>query len=74
MIEAVEAISTSKEIYYPSEEVIANANVPNYLEIRQQACEDPVSFWDARAREMIEWYEPYQVVCRRQDEHRTQRA
>ena len=36
MTNAMEAISASKEIYYPSEAVIANANVPDYLELAQE--------------------------------------
>ena len=35
MTDAMEAISASKEIYYPSAEVIANSNVPDYLELRK---------------------------------------
>ncbi|MCB0137409.1 MAG: AMP-binding protein, partial [Caldilineaceae bacterium] len=62
MPNAMEAISASKEIYYPSAEVIANSNVPDYLEVRKKAIEDPVSFWAARAEELIDWYEPFQTV------------
>jgi hypothetical protein len=62
MTNAMEAISASKEIYHPSAEVIAQANVPDYLELRPQAIADPVAFWDARAKEVIDWYEPYQQV------------
>ena len=42
--------------------VIAQANVPDYLDLRQQAIADPVSFWDARAKELLDWYTPYQQV------------
>jgi hypothetical protein len=55
----MEAISASKEIYHPSAEIVAAANVPDYLELRPRAVEDPVAFWDARAKEIIDWYEPY---------------
>ena len=48
MPDAMEAISASKEIYYPSAEVIANSNVPDYLEVRKKAIEDPVSYDDQR--------------------------
>jgi len=58
----MDAISTKSEMYYPSAEVIAQANVPDYLELRPQAIADPVAFWDARAKELIDWYEPYQQV------------
>ncbi len=50
------------EVYYPSEEVIAQANVPNYQALRDEALADPVAYWDARAKEMVDWYEPYEQV------------
>jgi acetyl-CoA synthetase len=62
MPSAMDAISTKSEMYYPSAEVIAQANVPDYLELRQQAIADPLPFWDARAKELLDWYEPYQQV------------
>ena len=62
MTNAMEAISASKEIYHPSAEVVAAANVSGYLELRPQAIEDPVAFWDARAKEMVDWYEPYTTI------------
>ena len=52
----------SSEIYYPSDEVVANANVPDYMEVREAALKDPVAFWDARAKEFLDWYEPYEQV------------
>jgi acetyl-CoA synthetase len=45
--------------------VVAQANVPNYLELREQALEDLEGFWDARAQEMIDWFEPYEKVLDR---------
>ena len=62
MPSAMDAISTKSEMYQPSAEVIAQANVPNYLELRQQAIADPIPFWDARAKELLDWYEPYTQV------------
>ena len=62
MPSAMDAISTKSEMYHPSAEVIAQANVPDYLELREQAIADPVPFWDARAKELLDWYEPYQQV------------
>ena len=47
------------ELYTPSEEVIANANVPDYMKMREEVLKDPVGFWDALAKELIDWYEPY---------------
>ena len=62
MSTVMDAISTKSDLYAPSAEVIAQANVPDYLELRPQAIADPVAFWDARAKEIIDWYEPYQQV------------
>jgi len=57
-----EPIIAKSEIYHPADEVVANANIPNYLEVREEALKDPVSFWDERAKELIDWYEPYEQV------------
>ena len=65
MTAAMEAISASKEIYPPSAETVAQAKVPDYLALRQRAVEDPVAFWDQRAQELIDWYEPYTTVLDR---------
>ena len=62
MPSAMDAISTKTEIFTPSAEVIAQAIVPDYLELRKQAVADPIPFWDARAQELIDWYEPYNQV------------
>ena len=56
------AAATKSELYQPSAAVVANANVPDYLAIREQAIADPVTFWAARAQDMIEWYTPYTEV------------
>ena len=56
------AAATKSELYQPSAAVVANANVPDYLAIREQAIADPVAFWAARAQDMIEWYTPYTEV------------
>lgn len=50
------------EVYYPSDEVVAQANVPNYQELRAEALADPVTYWDKRAKEMVDWIEPYEQV------------
>jgi len=63
MTDQVDIAAASKsEIYNPSDEVIANANVPNYMEVREEALADPLAYWDARAKEMVEWYEPYDQI------------
>jgi acetyl-CoA synthetase len=49
-------------IYTPSDAVVDYANVPDYMKVREQAAEDPIAFWDAKATEMIDWYQPYDTV------------
>ena len=50
------------EVYYPSDAVVAQANVQDWTALREEALADPVAYWDTRAQEMIDWYEPYDQV------------
>lgn len=58
----VQILAAESEIYQPAEEVVESVNVPKYLDIRNSALDDPVAFWDARAKELLDWYEPYKEV------------
>jgi acetyl-CoA synthetase len=49
------------DFYYPSDEVVANANVQEYEALYQQSINDPRSFWADRANE-LEWYQPWEQV------------
>jgi acetyl-CoA synthetase len=49
------------EVYYPSETVIAQANVPNWDTLAHQAHKDLASFWANRADE-LEWFEKWDKV------------
>ncbi|NPA91987.1 MAG: acetate--CoA ligase [Chloroflexi bacterium] len=53
-----------REIYYPPEEVIRNANVSpeEYERYRKEGEENPVKFWEDRAKEMVDWFEPWEKV------------
>jgi acetyl-CoA synthetase len=62
MTQGIDVAAAKSELYQPSATVVANANVPDYLAVRKEAATDPVAFWDARARELIDWYEPYSQV------------
>jgi acetyl-CoA synthetase len=62
MSDSMDAISSRSEIYHPSAAVVAAANVPDYLAVRQAALADPAGFWDARAKELVDWYVPYTDV------------
>ena len=56
-----EQTNEKAELYYPSEEVVRNANVPDYEAVYQQAQADPEGFWAERARE-LHWFEPWDKV------------
>jgi acetyl-CoA synthetase len=62
MSDMMDAISAKSELYYPAPEVVAAANVPDYMYARLGAIENPVAFWDARAKELLDWYEPYTQI------------
>ncbi len=49
------------EVYYPSEQVVANANVQNIDELYKWAYEHPEEFWEQRANE-YEWYSKWDRV------------
>jgi acetyl-CoA synthetase len=58
----VEILAAESEIYHPSPEVVAQALVPNYMELRTEALADLEAYWDARAQEMVDWFSPYETV------------
>ncbi|MGB0385094.1 MAG: acetate--CoA ligase [Ardenticatenaceae bacterium] len=64
--EEVASISEQAQLYYPSEEVVANAHVKNYDEYRAAANADPEAFWVERASE-LEWYKPWDQVLDESD-------
>ncbi len=53
------------DVYYPSDAVTSQANagtLENYTKMREEALADPVAYWDMRAKELVDWYEPYDQV------------
>src|SRR3990170_3602655 len=53
--------SLEGEVYYPPQEVIAQAHVPDWSDLLQQAEQDYLGFWEARGLE-LEWQAPWQKV------------
>jgi len=49
------------EIYFPSEEVVAAANVQEYDAQHEQSLTDPEAYWGERAEE-LEWYKRWDKV------------
>ncbi len=78
-------LTDTQDWYYPSEEMVKNSHVPDYEAVYAKAKLDPQAFWAERAEE-LSWYQKVgsgagrvepavlQVVRRRQNEYRAQRA
>jgi acetyl-CoA synthetase len=49
------------DVYYPSDEVVAQANVPDWDEMANFALKDPEGFWAEQAEE-LEWYQKWDKV------------
>ena len=62
MSEGFDTTAAKSEVYPPSPEVLATVGAPNYMELLDEALADPIAFWDAKAKEVVDWYEPYDQV------------
>src|SRR5512143_3360936 len=51
-----------EELYYPSPEVVSQAYIKDWDELAGQADKDFVGFWEARAKELIDWHAPWTKV------------
>ena len=49
------------EVYYPSDEVIAQANAKDWDAMAANALKDPLAFWEAEANE-LEWFQKWDKV------------
>jgi acetyl-CoA synthetase len=49
------------EVYYPSEDILTRAHVPDWEALHREADADYLAFWEARARE-LDWHTPWQQV------------
>lgn len=58
----VEILAAESQIFEPDPSIVAAANVPDYFAKREEALGDIEAWWDARARELIDWFEPYEQV------------
>ena len=54
--------SEPPDIYPPSEKVLQQASIKDWDAVARAANEDFVGFWEARAKELVEWYEPWTQV------------
>ncbi|MBC7870277.1 MAG: acetate--CoA ligase, partial [Chitinophagaceae bacterium] len=51
----------TSEWYYPSDDVVKNAHVPDYEALYQEAANDVEAFWAKRAS-LLDWYAPFDKV------------
>jgi acetyl-CoA synthetase len=54
-------VHSTSEWFYPSDDILKNAHVPDYDAIYQEALIDPEAFWAKRA-DTLEWYKPWDQV------------
>jgi acetyl-CoA synthetase len=54
-------LQSNGEIYHPSPELVANANIQSWDTKAKQAEQDLTGFWAERAQE-LEWYQPWNQV------------
>ena len=53
--------TVTDEWYYPAEDIVKNANVPDYDAVYKEALDNPQSFWAKRA-ETLDWYQKWDTV------------
>ena len=49
------------DVYFPSDDVLSRAHVPDWEALHREADADYLAFWEARARE-LDWHTPWQQV------------
>lgn len=54
-------VPSTSEWYYPSDEVVKNAHIPDYDAVYKEAMQDIEKFWAKRA-ETLEWYQKWDQV------------
>ncbi|MEQ8674603.1 MAG: acetate--CoA ligase [Aggregatilineales bacterium] len=53
--------TVTDEWYYPAEDIVKNANVPDYDAVYKEAMDNPEAFWAKRA-ETLDWYQKWDTV------------
>lgn len=59
-------VPNTGEWYYPSEDIVRNAHVPDYEAVYAEAMNDVEAFWAKRA-ETLEWYQRWEKVLDESD-------
>jgi acetyl-CoA synthetase len=55
-------MAEDQTFFRPDQRIIDRAHVPDYEALRKDASADPIAFWEARAEELLDWYEPWHTV------------
>src|SRR5690606_22185190 len=53
--------TVTDEWYYPAEDIVKNAHVPDYEAVYKEATDNPQAFWAKRA-ETLDWYQKWDKV------------
>jgi len=54
-------LQSGNDLFHPSSEIVAKANVTEYEKLHQQSITNMEDFWSQRAQE-LDWYQPWDKV------------
>jgi acetyl-CoA synthetase len=55
-------MSEDPTIYRPSQDIVEAAHISDYEALRAEAAADPLAFWETQAKELLDWYAPWDKV------------
>ncbi len=55
-------MAEDRTLFRPDPGITDSAHVQDYDALRKEAAADPLAFWGARAEELLDWYEPWNLV------------
>jgi len=55
-------MAEERTLYFPTQEMVDVSHLPDYDALRATAAADPLAFWEARAKELLDWYQPWEKV------------
>ena len=62
---SINNILEEKRIFPPSKEFAENSNIRSQkelLNLKKQALDNPIQFWESFAKSELDWFEPFQTV------------
>jgi acetyl-CoA synthetase len=57
-----QSTESREELYYPSPDVLSQAYIKDWEQLAREADADFIGFWEARAKELIDWQAPWKCV------------